>query len=91
MRETRIVWNFNKQDIVINATLIMLMLYSSTYSFIRMPISIVCMVPLLFPSYKLSRVVWAVILLMLVLFHTPYLAQINNFTFLQLDRISSVG
>lgn len=79
-----LVQNFDRKHAVVTATLVMLMLHSSRYYFIQVPISVVSIIPLLFPQYKLARPVWIGLLLLLVLLHIPYLYEMDNYTYIHI-------
>ena len=80
----RLAENFDRKHAVISATLIMLMLHSSRYYFIQVLISVVCIIPLILPQYKLARPVWISLLLIMILLHIPYLYEMDNYTYIHI-------
>lgn len=80
----KLAQNFDRKHAVITATLVMLMLHSSRYYFIQVPISVVCIIPLLFPQFKLAKPVWIGLLLLMVLLHIPYLYEMDNYTYIHI-------
>jgi hypothetical protein len=79
-----LITGLDKQELVLTATLIFLMLHASIYRYVQMPITLLCMVALLFPLLRSSKWIWGAIIFVYILGCMPHYFELINHKFLYL-------
>jgi hypothetical protein len=73
---------FNKTQLVLTITLLFFLMNSSTDVRIRVLVSIVCLLALIFPVCKNSKAIWIALLLIFVIGNIPHFFELDNHKFL---------